>query len=132
MVDIWGDDIGKRTEFDNPQIAPPPITPQFKAPPVLLTPGKSTVKGPPHRLFVADIRPAEHRGTLITVRATPTTTRYAQWQEQQARGRSGSQPPPSRAVAAASTTALEGSFKRLDIEESANRSIDGHGVLDRG
>ena len=39
-----------------PQVAPPP-QPPVQGPPVLPTQGQSSFKGPPHRVFVAEIRP---------------------------------------------------------------------------
>ena len=42
-------------QFGSP--APDPRPPQYKAPPVLPTQGKASFKGPPHRVFVAEIRP---------------------------------------------------------------------------
>ena len=44
-------------QFGSPQTAPTPRPPQYTAPPVLPTQGKASFKGPPHRVFVAEIRP---------------------------------------------------------------------------
>ena len=126
-------------QFGSPQTAPNPRPPQYKVPPVLPTQGKASFKGPPHRAFVAEIRPGpdEFRprqrvpwhfdhGPRLAYHAWD----YARWQEQQARGRAGSQPPPEpprppRQHQRAASSALAN-------REPVVLCIDWHGVLDRG
>ena len=107
---------------------------------MLPTQGKASFKGPPHRVFVAEIRPGPNEfrapyrapwhfdhGPRLAFHAWD----YARWQEQQARGRSGSQPPPEpsqpppRQHHRAASSALAN-------REPIALCIDWHGVLDRG
>ena len=89
-------------QFGSPQTAPHPCC----------RPRKASFKGPPHSVFVAEIRPGPnefpppHRapwhfdhGPRLAYHAWD----YARWQEQQARGRAGRRNRQSRLVHHAST-----------------------------
>ena len=126
-------------QFGSPQVAPDPRPPQYKAPPVLPTQSTVSFKGPPHRVFVAEIRPGPDE--FRTPRRAPwhfdhgPRLAYHAWnfsrrQEQQSRGRTGSQPPPEpprppRPHQRAASSALAN-------REPVVLCIDWHGVLDRG
>ena len=122
-------------QFGSPQVAPPPRPPQYKAPPVL--PRKShSFKGPPRRVFVAEIRPGPNKFRPPYKapwhfnhgpREAYHAWRHSQWQEQ----RAGSQPPaepshtPTRRHQRAASSALAS-------REPIVLCMDWHGVLDRG